>query len=432
MSALEQAAVCARRRARVLELLGPDAALVLPAGPELVHGRDGEVRYLPDADLFYLTGYEEPEAVLVLCPAWEEAPYTLFVRPRDPERERWTGVRGGAEAALERFGADAAYPLEELGERLASIVAGTERLYAPLRSGRTAVDDAVRAVLEAGERSHARRGRGPRALVSPRVLLDELRLVKEPGEIAAIRAAAALTVAAFREAAAAVGPGVGEWVVEAALESGFRSRGARGPAFPSIVAAGGNATVLHYVANDHVMRAGELVLVDAGARLGMYCADVSRTWAVGRVDGARAELHAVVRAAHNAAVDAVRPGATVQELHALAALTLAEGLVQLGVLAEVPEEAAEADALRRFYPHRTSHWLGLDVHDVGDYVRGDEPRPLAAGMVLTIEPGLYIPADDEAAPAGLRGVGVRIEDDVLVTPNGRELLTGELPTGLAL
>lgn len=422
--------VFAQRRTRVLAALGDRAALVLTAAPELRAGLDGELRYVVDPGLYYLTGYIEPEAVLVLCPVHEEAPFTLFVRPRDAERETWNGARGGVEEATERFGADAAHPVGELAARLPLILGRADTLYCRLGTGRPEVDALVVAALERARRSRPRTGRGPRALVDPSALLDELRLRKEPCEIERLRAAALVSSDAFREAAGRIRPGVAEYEVEAALEAGFRRRGADGPAFPTIVASGPNATVLHYVANARTMRAGELVLLDAGARKDLYCADISRTFPVsGEFTAEQRVLYDGVLAALRAGTAAARPGATVDDVHDAAFAVLLETLVALDFLeADVLHDAERAARARPFYPHRTSHWLGLDVHDVGDYMVNGGPRPLEPGMVLTIEPGLYIPAGTDRGAAALRGTGIRIEDDVLITAAGNEVLTSVLPT----
>lgn len=418
----------AERRARVLDRLGPDAALVVASSPELVSGLDGEVRYLPDGYLYWLSGYIEPEAVLVLCPSCEESPFMLFVRPRDPERELWTGPRGGVEAAVEIHGADAAFPIGDLARRLPERIGHVETLVARFEYGRPDVDGVLMAMLVAARRGRPRTGRGPRTLTDPAGLLDPLRRVKDAAEIEAIRKAAAITVAAFREGIGRIAPGAGEWEIEAALEAGFRMRGASGPAFPSIVASGPNAPVLHHTSNDRRMRAGELVLVDAGARVDMYCADISRTLPVGgRCSPARERLVDIVRRAHAAALEAVKPGSSIADVHERAVRELTAGMVELDLLKGGVDELIEIEAYKRYYPHRTGHWLGIDVHDVGDYVEGGSGTILQAGMVLTVEPGLYIPADSEAGPDELRGSGVRLEDDVLVTADGAEVLTSGLP-----
>lgn len=436
-------AVCRTRRQTVLDRLEA-SALIVPAAPQLQSGGDGELRYTPDADLFYLTGYTEPEAVAVLCPG-HEAPFTLFVRPRDPAAERWTGVRGGVEAA-ERLGADAAYPLDELEERLSAITRDADRILLRLGTGREDVEDIVRRLLVRGRNRRRRWGRGPHVLADAGVVLDDLRMIKDDDERERMRNAALVTVDGFREALGLVAPGRGEWEIEAAIDAAFRRRHADGSAFPTIAAAGANATVLHYIDNDAVLEAGHLLLLDAGARVQGYCGDVTRTVPVdGRLRAEQREVYDAVLAAHHAAIDAVRPEASMNDVHMAAVRVLADAMVQLrlldGPVDALLEQYREEEVARRagddpepggepgistFYPHRTGHWLGLEVHDVGTQVVDDAPRPLRPGMVLTVEPGLYVPADAEA-PAALRGLGVRIEDDVLVTADGHEVLTAGLP-----
>jgi Xaa-Pro aminopeptidase len=421
----------ARRRERVLKELGDAGVLVLAAAPQVLVGRDLELRYVVDPDLWYLTGYTEPEAIAVLNGA-ADAPFTLFVRPRDPGRETWTGPRGGVEAALERFGADAAHPVAELGERLPALLRGRDRIHFRVGDGRPEVERLVLDALARGRHGRQRSGNGPAALVDPGVILDEMRLVKEPGEIQAIRDAVEVTVAAFHAGFAEVRAGAGEWEVEAAVEGAMRRAGADGPAFATIAASGPNATVLHYTANDRRMQRGDLLLLDAGARHRIYNADLTRTVPVGgRFSDPQRDVYQAVLAAERAAIAAARPGATTRNIHRAALDILVHAMVDLRLLDGDPAELVENDELiKRWYPHNTSHWLGLDVHDVGTYgVRG-QPRPLEAGMVLTIEPGLYIPAHAQDAPEHLRGIGVRIEDDILITDTAAAVLSQALPSGL--
>ncbi len=418
------------RRERVLNRLGDQAALVLAASPELVVGRDTELRYVADPELFYLTGYHEPDAVAVFAPAHESASFTLFVRPRDTERELWTGPRGGTEAATSVFGAQQAFPLEELAARLPTLLAQADVIYARLGGGSHLLDELLQRALQQGRRARPRQGKGPHTLTDPGVLLDELRVGKDAHEIGRLRRAAEITVAGFLDALPRIRPAAGEWEIEAALEAGFRARGADGFAFPTIVAGGSNATVLHYVNNQSLLRDGELVLIDAGARYRMYCGDISRTFPVGgRFSPLQRELYDAVLRAHDAAIALARPGVTVADLHNAAMEELLPALADFGLLAgkTVAEARADEQSYRRFCPHKTSHWLGLEVHDVGAYAWRSGPRPLEAGMVLTVEPGIYIPGDCAEAPAGLRGTGVRLEDDVLITETGSEVLTAALP-----
>jgi Xaa-Pro aminopeptidase len=416
--------VYAKRRAAVLKKLGPRGALVLSAAHEIMVGRDTELRYVVDAEVYYLTGYTEPEAVLVLTRAASEAQFTMFVRPRDDSRELWTGVRGGPQAARERFQAEAAHPVTELETRLPALLAGCDVVYARSGTARPQVDAVLQRVFAQARAQRARTGRSPHTCTDPGELLDPMRMVKEPKELELIREAARISCDAFLETIARVRPRMGEWEVEASIEYGFRMRGADGPAFPTIAAAGDNATVLHYVDNRAFTRADDLILVDAGARYRMYCADITRTVPVsGKFTDEQRDLYDVVLAAHDAAIKTIRPGSDVDAPHIAAQRTLADGLIQLRYMHGTVDAAIEDETgLRRFFPHRTSHWLGLEVHDVGAYMTRDGPVRLGERMVMTIEPGLYIRES---------GIGIRIEDDVVVTATGCEVLTARVPTNPA-
>lgn len=408
--------IFSRRRDKVIEQLGKAGALVLSAAPEITVGRDTELRYAIDAEFYYLTGYTEPEAVLVLLPREDDTRLTLFVRPRDPARELWTGVRSGVEGAREQFGATSVYPISELNEQLPKLLNESDVIYARYGAGRPEVDVAIQQILARARNIRPRTGRSPHTLTDPGVILDSMRVIKDATEIERMREAARITRESFAHALQRVHDGVGEWEIEAAVEYGFRSRGADGFAFPTIAAAGRNATTLHYVSNSAIARAGDLLLLDAGARYQMYCADITRTVPVsGTFTAQQKDLHDLVQAAHDAAIRETRPGAEFDAPHRIVQRILAEGLIQLGYLQGSVDKAIEAeDGLKRFYPHRTSHWLGLDVHDVGAYATADGPVHFQPGMVLTIEPGLYLPD---------LGIGIRIEDDVLVTENSCEVLT---------
>lgn len=416
----------AERRERFLAQIGAGVA-ILPAAPTRYKSRDTEFRFRQDSDFYYLTGFDEPEAVALLTPHDDEHRFTLFVRPRDPEREVWDGGRAGVEGARERFGATAAYPLDELPERLHALVEPADRLFYAL-GAHPALDTALVEQLAGFRRSRQRSGRGPTGITDPATVLGEMRVIKDADEIARLRRAAQIAAAGHRAAIAAARPGAGEWEIEAALEATFRRAGAAGPAFPSIVASGPNATTLHYVANDRVVQPGDLVLIDAGAEWRMYCADISRTFPVsGRFTPPQRAVYELVLAAEEAAIAAVRPGAPFSAIHEAALGVLVPGMIELGLLQGEPTALIEAGEHKRFYMHQTSHWLGLDVHDVGLYARDGEPITLQPGMVLTIEPGLYVRADAEGVPTELRGIGVRIEDDVLVTADGAEILTRGVP-----
>ena len=418
--------ILAARRKAALAALGC-GALVLPAAAPQFRSRDGEHRYHPDRELFYLTGMTEPETVAVLSGG--DAPaFQLFVRERDQEAELWSGPRLGPEAALERFAPDACHPLRELDERLPEVLQGADRIF--LRLGRSeSLDAHVLAALRWARGRGARTGTGPRAVADPGEILDDLRLVKDEHELALLRRAAELSVEGHRAAAAATAPGVGEWAVEAEVERAFRAGGGRGAAFETIVGTGANACVLHYVDNSCIIGAHDLVLVDAGAEYRFYHGDITRTLpASGRFMGAQREVYEVVDAARRAAIEAVRPGARIGDVHGAAARVIAEGLLSLGALVGDADEIVANQSYKPFYPHQTSHWLGLDVHDVGDYARDGRSRALAPGMVFTVEPGLYFRPGHEGTPDALAGIGVRIEDDVVVTAEGCDVLSGALPT----
>jgi Xaa-Pro aminopeptidase len=418
-----------RRRERFLEQIGGGVA-VLAAAPELVKSRDTEVPYRQNSDFFYLTGFLEPGAVAVLTPHDPEHRFTLFVRPRDPERETWSGVRAGVEGARERFGADAAYPIAELDEHLRKLVEPADALWYSVLGDGGPMDRRMLGLLAGFRGSRPRSGKGPWDVRDPAQLLDRMRLVKEPGEIALMREAADLAARGHLAAMRAGRPGVGEWEIQALLDSTFRAHAPdSGTAFSAIVGSAHNATILHYVTNARRIGEGELVLVDAGAEVGLYCADITRVFpASGRFTPEQRAVYDVVHRALEAAIAAVRPGAPITGVHEAARRVLVEGMVELGLLeGEVDAIIEEEKPFKRFFMHNTSHWLGLDVHDAGGYRDpAGEPLPLEPGMVLTVEPGLYIPVEDDV-PAHLRGIGIRLEDDVLVTEDGGEVLTRGVP-----
>jgi len=416
-----------RRRERFLEGIGSGVA-VLCSAPELIKSRDTEVPYRQDSDFFYLTGFTEP-GVAVLTPHDGDHTFTLFVRPRDPERETWDGPRAGVEGAVERFGADAAYPLDELAAKLKPLLAPASAIWYALGSDED-MDRRLTGWIREWRYRSTRAGKGPLDVLDPAGVLDAMRLVKEPGEVERIRAACRLSADAHLAAMRAVHPGIGEWELANVVNGVIFAAGPDcTPAYPTIVGSGANATVLHYTLNHRRAEAGDLVLLDAGAERAMYCGDITRTFPVsGRFTAPQRAVYDAVLRAEEAAIAMVRPGVTIAEIHDATRAVLAREMVELGLLTGDPEELAKGDELKRYFMHQTSHWLGLDVHDAGDYrVRGGDWVPLRPGMVFTVEPGLYVPADAEDAPPELRGIGVRIEDDVLVTEDGYELLTRDVP-----
>jgi Xaa-Pro aminopeptidase len=418
------------RREQVLSQLRArgGGAMVLPAMPTARRNGDAEHPYRADSDLFWLTGFEEPECVAVLR-ANSDKPLTLFVRPRDKEREIWNGRRAGLEGAIKAFGADQAFEIEKLDAELPKLLLGAPALWYRL-GGFDADFDARIARTLATMRARARLlGPPPARIEDPAQILHELRLKKDATELSALRKAVELTRRGHLAAMKAGRPGAHEYELQALLEREFRGGGGRGWGYYPIVAAGDNATVLHYNENADPVRDGQLVLIDSGAEVDLYTADVTRTFpASGRFTAPQRAVYEVVLAAADACIAATRPGATVDALHAIAVRALTEGMVELGLLKGDVPALIEDGSFKRYYMHRTSHWLGLDVHDAGGYREVDGgSRKLETGMVFTIEPGLYIDREDGSAPAELRGIGVRIEDDILVTASGHENLTVAIP-----
>ena len=412
--------------AEFMRRMGPDTVAVIPAAREVMRSNDTEYRFRQDSDFYYLTGFNEPDAVAVVAPSRDER-LTLFVRPRDRERETWTGRRAGVEGARERFGADAAFPVEEFAEKLTELLDGAHTLYYRL-GGDAEFDRTIIGRLARMRAMGWRKVRPPQTVTDPGVLLHEMRLVKTGDEIALMQRAADIASEAHREAMRAARPGAKEYEIEALIEYVFRRSGAAGPAYNSIVGSGANATVLHYVSNDAELRDGDLLLVDAGAEYAGFASDITRTFPVnGRFGAAQRRLYQLVLDCQEECIGMVAPGADMEEMHARSVEILTEGMVGLGLLKGEVAKLVEEGEYKKFYMHRLSHYLGLDVHDAGAYHRDGEPRPLEPGMVLTVEPGLYVAEDAEDIPDEYRGLGVRIEDDVLVTPEGRRVLTDKAP-----
>jgi Xaa-Pro aminopeptidase len=421
----EDAARLAARRARVMEAMG-GGVLMLAAAPERVRTADILYPYRQDSDFDYLTGFPEPDAVCALVPDGPER-FILFVRPHDPERAVWVGPRAGVDGAVERYGADRAYPLAELGQVLPRLLEKAPFVYHDVLRDDPLAGELLAAV-RAAQAGRPRAGSGPTVIHAPADILHEMRLHKEPAEVLRMRQAIDIACEAHRAAMAAARPGMYEYELEALVDGTFRRRGATGPAYPSIVASGANATVLHYTENDRPLGADELLLLDAGAERAGYCADVTRTFPTGRrYTGAQRDLYDAVLAAQLAAIAAVRPGVTLDEVHRTALRVLVDALIAHGLIKGSADEAIDDELYKRFYMHRTSHWLGRDVHDVGLYKVDNAPRRLEPGMVFTVEPGLYVPPDADDVPAEFRGIGIRIEDDVHVTGAGVEVLSAAAP-----
>jgi Xaa-Pro aminopeptidase len=416
------AAACRARRRRIAAALGNDAALVLGGGGLAMRSNDTEFRFRPDSDFYYLTGLAEPGAVMVLRPG-HDPELTLFVRARDPEKEVWSGRRIGPEGATAAFGANKAFPLEELRKELPALLDGVRAVHLPLWSDGSLRREVTRAT-EGLRRRNRYGAQPPEALVDARVVVGEDRIAKDDAALASLRTAVDITVAAHLEAMRRVRPGMHEFEIEALIEYEFRRRGSAGSGYGTIVGAGDNATILHYVENDGLLRAGTLLLVDAGAEWDLMSGDLTRTYPVsGRFTPAQRDLYEIVLAANRAGIEGVVVGSHIDAVHQTCLEILVQGLLDLGLLQGSKAELLEKEGYKKYYMHRTSHWLGADVHDAGYYCLQRQPRPLETGFVLTVEPGLYVAADDEAAPPELRGTGIRIEDDVLVTERGPEVLT---------
>lgn len=412
----------ARRRRQLMRMAGDDAIVIVPAAPERIRSRDTHHPYRQDSDLLYLTGFLEPEAVLVLVPGRAHGEAILFCRERDPAREAWDGPRVGPEGAVEALGVDDAYPINDLDDILPGLLEGRRRVY--YHFGRDVEFDLkligwvnrVRAMMKMGNRP-------PHEFLELGHLLDEQRLFKDRDELRFMRRAAKISVEAHAAVMRAVRPGMYEYELQAELDYVFRRNGAEA-AYGSIVGAGANGCVLHYVANQDRIGASDLVLVDAGAEYRGYAADITRTFpASGRFTKEQRALHDVVHEAQRMALAESRPGNSYGRVHDAAVEALTEGLLRLGLLKGTLEQRIADGAYRRFYPHKTGHWIGLDVHDVGEYRIDGESRLIEPGMVFTIEPGLYVRPDDTSVAAKWRGIGIRIEDDVLITRDGHEVLT---------
>ncbi|MEQ8858341.1 MAG: Xaa-Pro aminopeptidase [Pseudomonadales bacterium] len=423
----------ARRRAALMGMMTPGSVAVVPAAAVRLRNRDTEYLFRQDSDFLYLTGFAEPDAVLVLAPGRSHGEVILFCRDRDPRRELYDGERLGPERAVCGLGIDDAFPIADMDEILPGMLEGRERIYMTLGE----YPDFDNRVLHWVNSIRAREAGGavpPGEFVALKHLLHELRLYKSAAEIRIMREAARITCRAHRRAMAACRPGMTELALEAELMHEFLSQGARAPAYPSIVGGGRNACVLHYTDNRAVLRKSDLVLIDAGCEYRNYAADVTRTFPVsGRFNRSQQALYEVVLEANRAAIAACRPGARFKAPHEAAVRVMVDGLLSLKLLKGDADEIVEREGYRAFCPHNTSHWLGSDVHDVGDYRVEGASRELEPGMVLTIEPGIYLPPGETTAhlPPRWRGLGVRIEDDVLITRKGHEVLTAEAPKTVA-
>jgi len=422
----------AQRREQLMSRIGKGVAIFRSAPLAVMHN-DVEYNFRQDSDFFYLTGFDEPQAVAVLAPHHEEHKFVLFVQPKDPDKETWTGYRVGVEAAKEQFGADAVFSIEELPEKLPEYVTGADRIYYRLGRDRP-FTDRILSLWQRLMQSYPKRGTGPIAIEDPAPILHGMRQIKSATELDLMRQAARIAEEAHNRAIAYAKPGVFEYQVQAEIEHTFRLSGAAGPAYPSIVASGANACILHYTENTRQMQDGELLLIDAGCAYGYYNSDITRTFPVnGRFTEEQRILYEIVLEAQKQAIAQVSPGNPYNQIHDTAVSVIVDGLMDLGLLQGDKEEIIKEEKYKPFYMHRTGHWLGLDVHDVGIYQHGETAHNLEPGQVTTVEPGIYIKPDikpvegQPEVPERWLGIGIRIEDDVLVTTQGHEVLTAGVP-----
>ena len=419
----------AKRRQRLMDMMGEGSIAIVPTAPVRPRNRDVEFPFRPDSNFYYLTGFAEPAAVAVLAPGREQGEFVMFCRERDPASEQWHGARLGLEGVCERHGADDAFPIGDIDDILPGLVESKSRVYYAM--GHFPEFDHRMVGWVARVRGGARSSGGLGEFIMLDHLVHEMRLFKSRAEVDTMSKAAAVSAAAHERAMRVCRPGMSEYQIEAELLHEFTRAGCRAAAYPSIVAGGANACTLHYTENTDRLRNRDLLLIDAGAELECYASDITRTFPVnGRFTRAQRDVYSVVLAAQEAAIDTAAPGRTFDDVHMAAVQVLVEGLVDLGALKGRVKRIVQKEKYKRFYMHRTGHWLGMDVHDVGDYRIDDQSRVLEPGMVMTVEPGLYIAPDDAKAPKRLRGIGIRIEDDVLVTKSGREVLTSAAPKSI--
>jgi Xaa-Pro aminopeptidase len=415
--------------------MDPKSVAIIPAAREAVRSHDTNYRYRQNSDFFYLTGLEEPDAIAVIAPS-EAKKFTLFVRPRDPERAIWDGYRAGVEGAKSDYSADEAFPIAEFDEKLPEILDGPASLYYAFGHASSELDEKIIRQLTLMRETNRRPLEPPQTIVDPTLILHEMRVFKSETEVEIMQRAADIAAAAHVEAMKTVRAGMKEYEVEALLEASFRRQGAAGSSYTSIVGSGANATTLHYITNQDTLRDGDLLLVDAGAEYLGYASDITRTFPInGKFTEAQRDIYDLVLQTQLSCIDMVRPGVRLEDLKTHSVEMLTEGMVKLGLLKGDPAKLIQDKKYMQFYMHNLGHFLGIDVHDAGRYYFNGESRPAEPGMVMTIEPGLYISPDPKNIPEGFNqdvpakylGIGVRIEDDVLVTEKGARVLTDKVP-----
>lgn len=420
----------ARRRQQLMAAMSPNSIAIVPSAPLTTRNRDVEHPFRQDSDFYYVSGFAEEHAVLVLVPGREHGEYVLFCQEKIKEQEIWTGRRVGPEAAPEVLGADDAFPITDIDDILPGLLEGKDRIYASLGVRQDFDHQLMQWVNHI--KTQVRNGATPpREFSALDHLLHEMRLIKSDAEIAVMKEAAEVSAEAHKRAMQMVKPGMMEYQLEAEILRTFMAAGSRWPAYPSIVGTGDNACILHYTQNTEEIKDGDLILIDAGCELDYYAADITRTFpANGKFSDPQKELYQLVLDAQIAAIEQVKPGNHWNQPHEAAVKVLVDGLLELGLLEGDADEIIKEEKYRQFYMHKTGHWLGMDVHDVGEYRIDGEWRELEPGMVLTIEPGLYISPDDETVDEQWRGIGIRIEDDVVVTKEGCQVLTVDVPKAI--
>ncbi|KQQ53859.1 Xaa-Pro aminopeptidase [Pseudomonas sp. Leaf127] len=421
----------ARRRKALMAQMEPNSIAILPAAAVAIRNRDVEHVYRQDSDFQYLSGFPEPEAVVVLMPGREHGEYVLFCRERNPERELWDGLRAGQEGAVRDYGADDAFPINDIDDILPGLIEGRDRVYSAMGSNPEFDRHLMEWINTIRSKAHLG-AQPPNEFVALDHLLHDMRLYKSAAEVKVMRYAAQVSARAHVRAMQASRAGLYEYSLEAELEYEFRKGGARMPAYGSIVASGRNACILHYQENNAPLKNGDLVLIDAGCEIDCYASDITRTFPVsGTFSPEQKAIYELVLKAQQAAFEAIGPGRHWNEAHEATVRVITAGLVELGLLKGEVDALIASDAHKAFYMHRAGHWLGMDVHDVGDYKVGGQWRVLEIGMALTVEPGIYIATDNTSVAKKWRGIGVRIEDDVVVTRQGCDILTGDVPRTVA-
>ena len=413
-----------------IEAIGKDAIAIIPAAHETRRSYDTEYKFRQDSDFYYLTGFPEPDAIAVITPSKKKNQFQLFVRPRDAAMETWFGRREGVDGAVKNYAADKAYSIEKFAEALPKLLDGHDKLYYRFGVDKE-LDLEILKYLTTQRVRRIKTPYPPHTIIDPTILIHEMRLHKNDEEIELMQKAADITADAHILAMQSAKSGMNESQIEAIIEHHFRMNGANGASYNSIVGGGENATILHYIENNREIKDGDLLLIDAGCEYRGYAADITRTFPInGKFTEAQRDVYDVVLETEIACLEATKKGNTIKQRQDLSIELLTEGMKKLGLLKGKTKDLIKKKAYLKYYMHGVGHYLGLDVHDAGRYFTDQgakNSRPFAAGMVLTVEPGLYIPPDDKDAPAKYRGIGVRIEDDVLVTEEGNVNLTAKCP-----